>query len=140
MAGTITHLYLKTGHGQPMQVVQEATAEDGRGLVGDLNYGVKQRQVLIIEQETLEAFGLAPGQVRENLTVRGITLAGLAPGRRLQAGPVVLEVTGDCAPCQMIDDLRPGLRAEMAGKRGTLCRVVSGGRLRLADPVRVLPD
>jgi MOSC domain-containing protein YiiM len=138
MAAQITHLYLKPGHKQPMTEVQEATADDGQGLVGDLSYGVKKRQILLIEQETLEAFGLEPGQIRENVTVRGIHLAGLEPGSRLQAGLVVLEVTGDCAPCQFIEDIRNGLRSEIEGRRGTFCRVVSGGRLRPHDPIQIL--
>ena len=38
------------------------------GLSGDVSYGRKKRQVLFIEKETLDEFGLSPGQVRENVT------------------------------------------------------------------------
>jgi MOSC domain-containing protein YiiM len=138
MKGKIDQLYLKTGHGQPMQRVDEVMAEAGLGLVGDLNYGVKKRQVLLVERETLEAFDLLPGQIRENITVSGIQLAGLPPGTMLEVGQALLEITGDCAPCEFIEDIRPGLRQAISGQRGTLCRVVDGGTLRVQDPVRTI--
>jgi MOSC domain-containing protein YiiM len=137
MTGTIVALYLKPAHGKPMQPVELALAEDGMGLVGDASYGRGSRQVLIIEQETLEEFGLVSGQVRENITVRGISLAGLPDGTLLKAGKVLLEVTGDCAPCSFIEGMRSGLRQEIEGRRGTLFRVVEGGALRPGDTVHV---
>jgi MOSC domain-containing protein YiiM len=50
----------------------------------------------------------------------------------------LFEVTGDCAPCQFIEDIRPGLRDEMDGRRGTLFRVVNGGTIRVNDTVAIL--
>jgi MOSC domain-containing protein YiiM len=142
MSGQITHLFLKREHGRPTESVSQTQAVAGQGLLGDLQFGVKKRQILLIETETLTAFELAPGQLRENITVAGIGLSGLPAGSRLQLGPAVLEVTGDCAPCQFVDDLRPGLRPEIAGKRGTLCRVISGGLIRVGDDLAIIsqPD
>ena len=137
MTGRIHNLYIKPDHGQPMLSVEAVEAVSGKGLIGDASFGRKKRQVLIIEAETLQHFGLSPGQVRENLTVGGITLAGHPAGTRIQAGEVLLEVTGDCAPCQLIDDIRPGLRTEMEGRRGTLCRVLLGGMIRVDDQIAV---
>ncbi|MDX1614247.1 MAG: MOSC domain-containing protein [Candidatus Promineifilaceae bacterium] len=139
MNGTVTHLFLKTGHGEPMQPAEQVQAEGGQGLVGDLSHGVKKRQILLVEREVLSDFGLSPGQIKENITVSGLRLRDLAPGARLQVGETELAVYGDCAPCQFIDDIRPGLRAEMEGQRGTLCWVATGGQIRRGDPVRVLP-
>ncbi len=137
MLPQITHLYLKPKHGQPMQTVPTATAESGKGLVGDIHHGVKKRQVLFIEKETLDEFGLAPSQVRENITVSSMKLAGLPAGTRLQVGDVLFEVTDDCAPCEYIEGIRPGLRTAIEGRRGTLCRVLLGGEVRVGDEVRV---
>ena len=136
--GRIENLFLKARHKQPMKAVDEARAEAGRGLVGDVSYGRKIRQVLLIEKETLDEFVLTPGQVRENAVVSGVALAGLAEGTRVQAGDVLLEVTDDCAPCQLIEDIRPGLQGAMDGRRGTLFRVLEGGTMRLHDEVRVV--
>ncbi|UCG24333.1 MAG: MOSC domain-containing protein [Chloroflexota bacterium] len=138
MNGRIHNLHIKPGHGQPMRSVENVEAESGQGLIGDASFGRPKRQVLIIEGETLEHFDLSPGQVRENLTVSGVALAGQPAGTQIQAGDVLLEVTGDCAPCQLIEDIRPGLRAEMDGRRGTLCRVLLGGTIRVDDPIAIV--
>ena len=138
MSGRIINLFLKEKHQTPLREVGEATADTGKGLVGDVNYGRSKRQVLFVEKETLDEFGLFPGQVKENVTVTGIALAGLPAGTRLQAGDVLFEVTGDCAPCQQIEDIRPGLRADMTGRRGTLFQVVQGGAIRVEDAVEVV--
>ena len=141
MTGRIHNLFIKPGHGQPMRPVEAAEAESGQGLIGDASFGRRTRQVLIIERETLQHFDLTPGQVRENLTVGGIALAGQPAGTQIQAGDVMLEVTGDCAPCQLIDDIRPGLRGEMDGRRGTLCRVLLGGTIQVGDQIAIVqPD
>ena len=138
MTGIIQNLFLKPKHGQPVSAVSQVEAESGLGLVGDVSFGRSKRQVLFLEKETLDEFGLIPGQIRENITITGIPLAGLPPGTQLQAGEALFEVTGDCAPCQFIEDIRPGLEAAMTGRRGTLCRVLIGGHLRVADPVQIV--
>ncbi len=123
-----------------MQQAGSLEAESGMGIIGDVSYGRAKRQVLFIELETLEEFGLVPGQVRENVTVSGIKLAGLAPGSHLQAGQVLFEVVGDCAPCQQIEDIRPGLQNEIRGRRGTLCRVIDGGSLQEGDLIELIDE
>lgn len=138
MKGTIKHLYLKPAHGVEMRPVKEATAETGMGLVGDASFGSKKRQVLLIEKETLDEFELSPGQVRENVVTSGIAMAGLPTGTRLRAGDVTLEITLDCTPCQLIEDIRSGLRSAIKGRRGTLCRVAVGGVMRAGDDVEVV--
>ena len=139
MSGTITNMFIKVGHGKPMKAVDEVRLEDGRGIVGDLSFDRKKRQVLVIDETTLDYFGLEPGQVRENLTVSGLELTGLSAGSILQAGPVQLEVIGDCAPCQQIEDIRPGLKAEMESRRGLLCIVNTGGGLNVGDKIQIVP-
>ena len=138
MSGQIHNLFIKPAHGQPMQAVDIVEAETGQGLVGDASYGRGKRQVLIIERESLNKFDLAPGQVRENLTIGGLILAGLPSGAHIQAGEVLLEVTGDCAPCRFLDDIHDGLQSDMAGQRGTLCRVLRGGAMRIDDEILVV--
>jgi MOSC domain-containing protein YiiM len=130
-------IFLKPAHGQPMQRVEEAQAINGQGLQGDAAFGRKRRQVLIIDLETLDRFDLKPGQVRENLTLRGIRLAGLPAGTRLSIGAALLEITGDCAPCDHLESLRAGLRREMEGNRGVLAQVVRGAQIRVNDLVAI---
>ena len=118
-----------------MTEVAAVTAISDKGLVGDTSFGRRTRQVLLIDSETLNEFGLRPGDVRENVTLEGFNLSGLAPQDELLIGETLFAITGACAPCSMLDDLRPGLRADIQGRRGVLARVVRGGELKLGDPV-----
>jgi len=120
-----------------MREVAEALAVEGKGLEGDASFGRATRQVLMMEAETLERFGLSPGTARENLLVRGLPLKSLPLGGRIAAGETLLEITGDCTPCSFMDDLRPGLQEAIRGERGVLARVVTGGRIRVGDPVEL---
>ncbi len=123
-----------------MLPVESAVAIGKEGLRGDASRGSRRRQVLLIEQGMLDEFGLAPGQVRENVVVAGLPLAGLPPGTRLRMGEALAEVTGDCTPCEYIEAIRPGLRQAMQGRRGTLTRILRGGEIRLGAEVTVLPE
>ena len=136
--GTVLAIFLKTGHGQPMSRVSAAQALAEQGLSGDASFGRPKRQVLALESETLTDFGLGPGDVRENLTITGVRLAGTPVGTLVHVGAATLEVTMDCAPCSFIDGLRTGLAAEMDGRRGTLMRVVQGGEIREGDRVALV--
>jgi MOSC domain-containing protein YiiM len=133
----VTHLFIKTAHGGRMEACAEVSAVADKGLAGDVAFGTTRRQVLVVDSETLEGFDLAPGAVRENITVSGIALRGLPRGARLQIDEVVLEITGDCTPCDFLDALRPGLKEAIVGRRGLLARVAQGGKLKIGDPVRL---
>lgn len=136
----IVSLQLCVGHEQPMKTVDSANVITGFGIEGD-NHATSEvsrrsRQILLMDEETLQGFGLAPGQVRENVTVSGFDLSALERGQKVSLGDdVVLEITGGCDPCQFIDDIRDGMRAEMEGKRGMLAYVTNGGTITNGDPV-----
>jgi len=121
-----------------MRPLQSASLVDG-GIEGDDHFSPGSiRQVLLIEQETLIRLGLSPGQVKENVTVSGLPLMGLASGTRLALGPAEVEVTKECEPCSRMDEIREGLRVELVGRRGMLAKVVRPGVVRVGDPVSVL--
>jgi len=136
----VTQVFLATARRRPMRAVQDVTAVADRGLEG-CRHGRpgNLRQVLLVESETLDSLGLSPGQVKENITTRGVRLNELAEGRRLGIGQAMLEVTGPCQPCSQMDDIRMGLQEELRGRRGILCRVVEGGRIRRGDAIQVMP-
>jgi MOSC domain-containing protein YiiM len=136
--GKIIHLQLKPAGGEPMKVAAAIEAIANHGLRDDANAGRTKRQVLIIERELLDEFQLPIGDVRENITVEGIQLAGTSAGTRLRVGQALLEVTLDCAPCEFIEGKRPGLRKAMDGKRGTLFKVIEGGEISLGDAIEVV--
>jgi len=99
-----------------------------------------RRQVLLIDVETLQEFGLAPGMVRENLTTVGLPLREIRPGQTLRVGAALLQMTLECEPCFRMDEIREGLQAELQGRRGILCRVIEGGTIHAGDSIEVLEN
>ncbi|HET8921420.1 MAG TPA: MOSC domain-containing protein [Candidatus Acidoferrum sp.] len=94
------------------------------------------RQVLLVDRETLEAMGLHPGLIYENITTDGLNVNGLELGQLLRVGGAQLEVSAVCTPCDQMERIRPGLRKELWGRRGMLCRVVAGGMIRRGDTIQ----
>jgi len=88
-----------------------------------------------MDSETLEAMDLRPGIIRENITTSGINVNGLAAGQLLRVGEACLEVSMACTPCDLLEKIRPGLRRELRGRRGMLCRVIASGMIRRGDNV-----
>jgi MOSC domain-containing protein YiiM len=142
MSGSIVSIQLCVGHRDPMKTVESANMREGFGIEGDrhaVSEGVRTaRQVLLIDQETLERLGLSRGQVRENVTTSGIDLHSLQPGQCLALGEeAVVEITGHCAPCGRMDEIRDGLREVLEGQRGMLATVLRGGAIAVGHPVSV---
>ncbi len=121
-----------------MQPVDPAVLQADYGLEGCRHARPKsRRQVLLIEQETLESLKLAPGAVKENITTRGIDLTSLPVDTRVFLGDEVeLRITGPCHPCGYMDEIRNGLQEELRGRRGVLAWVKQGGRVRVGDAIR----
>ena len=129
----ITHIFLKTAHGAPMEPVESANAITGEGLQNDVSRGRTRRQVLIVDAHTINEFGLSPGTLRENIILEGQSLSGAQRGTVINLGNAKLEVTLDCAPCDYLDDIKAGLQDDIEGKRGTLSRVLDGGVITIGD-------
>jgi MOSC domain-containing protein YiiM len=97
-----------------------------------------KRQILLVDRETLEAMNLKPGIIRENITTDGLNVNCLQIGQELRVGEARLEVSAVCTPCDQMEAIRPGLRKELWGRRGMLCRVVEGGVIRRGDSIEKL--
>ncbi len=140
VVGQIASLQLCPGHREPMRPVETVEAQAGRGLVGDDHDRDRgKRQVLLMDAETLEAFQLDFGTIKENITTRGLAVNQLQNGQRLQIGAtVVLEITGPCDPCFRMDEIRPGLQSMLIGKRGMLACILTGGTIHQGDLIMLL--
>jgi MOSC domain-containing protein YiiM len=110
------------------------------------------RQVHLIHAELHDelakgGFTLAPGQMGENITTRGVDLLALPRGTRLHLGATaVVDVTGLRNPCAQLDGIQDGLmaaalardeRGELVRKAGIMGIVSAGGEVRAGDPIRV---
>lgn len=139
-SGVIFSLQVCPGRRHPMQPVDPALVAADLGLEGCRHATAgSRRQVLLIEQETLDALGLEAGGVKENVTTRGIDLSTLPVDTRLRLGrDVEIWITGPCEPCGRMDEIREGLQEELQGRRGMLAWVKRGGELRVGDRIEVL--
>ncbi len=142
LEGKIASLQICPGHRKPMQKVDRTEAIENLGLKDDRHaLPDSSRQVLLIEKETLDTFGLKPGEVKENVTTSGIELMTLQRRARLRIGSeVILEITQSCSPCSRMEEIRTGLRQELAGRRGMLARVVHGGFIGVGDSIKVIQN
>jgi len=123
----------------PMEELSEVHAVVDRGFESCAHGRPgSKRQVLLVDRETLEAMELQPGIIRENITTDGLNVNSLQIGQLLRVGKARLEVTAVCTPCDQMEAIRPGLRKELWGRRGMLCRVLHGGVIRRGDPIEKL--
>ena len=114
------------------------------------------RQVHLIHAELHDelagrGFAVAPGDMGENVTTRGLDLLALPTGTRLRLGDsAVVEVTGLRNPCVQLDRFADGLLAAVLDrapdgtvirKAGVMSVVLAAGEVRAGDPIIVeLPD
>jgi MOSC domain-containing protein YiiM len=140
VTATVVALHTSTKNRAPLTPHLHAVAVEHHGILGDRHslHG-NRRAVLFMEREVLDQFGLAPGDVREQVTVSGLELSQLAHGSRLAIGEAVFEVAGPCAPCERMEELQPGLQAKLEGRRGRFVRVVRGGPFRVGDSITIQP-
>jgi MOSC domain-containing protein YiiM len=133
----ILHIFRAPKKRLPMEELEEVRVIANVGLEGCAHArpGGGPRQVLLVDRETLEAMDLRPGIVRENITTEGIDVNSLALNQVLRIGEVRLQVNEICHPCDQLEKIRPGLRREMRGRRGMLCRVLEGGMIRSGDTI-----
>jgi MOSC domain-containing protein YiiM len=167
MAGTVVAVSRSAVHSMAKPNLDAIRLVAGLGVEGDAHMGatVKHRsrvrrdptqpnlrQVHLIHAELHDElrgadYDVAPGQMGENITTRGVDLLALPTGTLLRLGATALvEVTGLRNPCTQLDGIRPGLmaatldrddRGEIVRRAGIMGIVVTGGDVRPGDPIRV---
>jgi len=167
MNGRVVSVSRDGAHRFSKEVVGQIRLIAGLGVEGDAHLGEtvqhrsrvaadpgqpNLRQVHLLAAELLDelagqGFDVAPAQLGENVTTRGIDLIGLPRGTRLYLGSeAVVEVTGLRNPCGQIDAFMPGLLKAVLGKgpdgavdrkAGVMGVVLAGGILRPGDPIIV---
>ena len=135
---TVVGLFLSPGRGSGRSEARESAhaIADG-GFEGCAHGDRPRRGMLLVSKEHLDALDLEPGAIRENVLVEGADVQTWPIGQRLRAGEALLEITMVCDPCHRMDELRPGLRAQIDGRRGMLAQVVEGGEVALGDAIEL---
>ena len=136
---TVHNLFRAPKKHLPMEELRKARILAGFGLEGCAHAKpASDRQVLLVDHETLEAMELTPGILRENITTDGLNVNSLQIGQHLRIGDACLEVTMVCTPCNQMECIRTGLRRELWRRRGILCRVLQSGTIRPGDAIEKL--
>jgi len=165
-AGRVVSVQVSDEHGFSKPAVDRIALVEGVGVEGDAHAGVtvqhrsrvaadpsqpNLRQVHLIHAELFDrlaaaGYAVAPGELGENVTTRGIDLLALPVGTRLTVGDAVVTVTGLRNPCQQINDFRPGLLKQVLRRRddgeverlaGVMGIVSRGGTVRPGDALDV---
>ena len=137
----VAALRIAPGRRLPMEALDEVVVEAGRGIVGDRYHGTRHRHVSVQSFERLaEATAALGAPVLPEGTRRNVTISHgdvpTAPGSRIEIGQVVLEVVRVAAPCRILDDeIAPGAAAALRRRAGSVCRALTGGRIRVGDSV-----
>ena len=113
----------------------------GQGLEGCAHANPPKREVLFVSKEHLDAVGVEPGAIRENLTVEGLLEDSTHIGDQLRIGTALLEVTQPRMPC-----FKLGVRMRMpsfpkwflkSGRLGFYLRVLEEGEIGAGDTIEV---
>jgi MOSC domain-containing protein YiiM len=134
----------------PMELVEHAELIEGQGVAGDFRGTHKagsdgRRGIVVLEaRDWAEAIALCGASVpwwerRANLLVDELDLPQV-PGSRLRIGSdALIEITQECAPCERMEALHPGLRAALTPdwRAGARARVLRSGAVVLSDEIRI---
>lgn len=117
----------------------------GNGIEGDRKgLGNPKRQLNIMSYETVEVlrtegYKANPGELGEQIIIKGLDVATLTAGQRLQIGDsAVIEVLKPRTGCDWFEQVQAKPKQNTVGRLGILAGVLVEGAIRVGDPVRVL--
>ena len=167
MTGVVVAVNLSSSHSFSKTSQKSIKLIAGIGVEGDAHAGetvqhrsrvVKDptqpnlRQVHLVHVELHEelkakGFNISPGDMGENITTRDVDLLKLPSDTKLHLGDeAVIQITGLRNPCVQLDRFQLGLMAALLDKdkegnivrkAGVMSVVVSGGIVRVGDPIRI---
>jgi MOSC domain-containing protein YiiM len=131
---TILSINVSERTGEQKTPVERAVLREGHGIEGDAHAGDWHRQVSLLADEDIalmrgKGIEIGFGDFAENITTRGIDLAALPIGARLQLGDVLLEVTQIGKECHQHCAIFAAVGDCVMPRRGTFTRVLRGGEI-----------
>lgn len=156
MFGKVNAIFIAPAASVPLESVTTAELVAGSGIKGDRYFsGVgtfskklkdqPDRELTLIEAEEIDGFNESAGTAfdygafRRNVVVSGVPLNELV-GKTFKVGEITAEGIRLCEPCKYLGGcLVPEVETKMAGRAGLRARIVSGGSIRVGDPIRPAP-
>lgn len=137
--GRITALATRPSRAVAPQRLDQVDVIAGMGLAGDVHADpLSPRQILLADAHVYKDLALPPLALRENLQL-DVDTAQLRSGTVLHIGEhVQLRLMFQCEACGQLDAYRQGLVSALGQRRGVLARVLTGGTIRVGDPVHDL--
>lgn len=124
--------------------LEEATLIAGHGIDGDAKGSHPDRGLNIMSYETLtilrtQGFYTEPGQMGEQIVIHQLDVDALPAGSRIQLGEeAVIEVNKPRTGCDKFQRIQKKDPATVQGQLGMMVRVITGGKIKIGDPVKVL--
>jgi MOSC domain-containing protein YiiM len=131
---SILSINISDRKGEQKHPVAEAVLRPGHGIEGDAHAGNWHRQVSLLADEDIETMrghgvSIGFGDFAENITTRGVDLAGLPLGTHLYLGEAVLEVTQIGKECHQGCAIFQAVGDCVMPRRGIFARVLQGGTI-----------
>jgi MOSC domain-containing protein YiiM len=117
----------------------------GHGIEGDWNGGGSPvRQLNVMTHETMqqlqaEGFKAQPGELGEQIIVRGLDVDALPEGAQIQLGAnAVIQIVKPRTGCDRFEAIQGKPRGSAANRLGMMAKVVTAGQVAVGDSVSVL--
>ena len=144
MIGLVDSIFISTKKGGPRKEIEEGLFKTEFGLVGDVNSGKVDRQVVLLDLESLEQIeklkeeGLCINRFHETIRTKNIELYKLRVGTKLMIGETIHEIRyigKRCFDeCQLVKKENKCLLSSQV----VFTKIINGGVIRVGDIIKVL--
>jgi len=150
--GKIERIYIATNKKEPVQQIERASLEAGKGIVGDRYHALseaslasgkpgKENHLSLIAREELDDFltrhdsDLDYGDFRRSIITSGIDLNSLV-GKKFKLGTALCLGAELCEPCAFLaSSVHRSVLPELVHKSGLRAVIVNDGEIQTGDSI-----
>ena len=145
--GKLLGIAIASTHRSKMIEVDNANITIENGIEGDCRGKRINRQVSVITRESWsdacsELNTVLPWTTRRaNLLLENISIEE-SKGKFIKIADVVLEISGETEPCEVMDEQFDGLKKALVPnwRAGVICKVIRGGKIVIGNIVELLSE